>query len=137
MQSQRKSKLLRVTAALLYFLAAASFLWAFLSHGGAIFSLFGVVVGAAGAATLRLSRTQPESLKTQQFRQAWVLKPWLFIVGVALAIPVVVALAWMFQEAANGYRGSAIPIYMFAISAVVCGAWWAAIFARWQQRPRI
>jgi hypothetical protein len=133
MQSQSKSLILRITALALFFLAAV----VFLSQRSVLSDLFGVLAAAAGISVARLSSTQPESLKMRQFRQAWALKPWLFVVGVALIVPVAISLAWMFREAANRYKGSAFPLYMFAVSAVFCGAWWAAIFARWLQRPRI
>lgn len=138
MQPAGDSKLLRIAGAALYLLAAALFLAAYLSQSGVILGLFGMLAGAAGTATLRLSRAaQPESLKMQQIRQAWVLKPWLFVVGAVLFVPVIVSVLWMYHEATHGYTGSAFPLYMLAVSAIFFGGWWSAIYVRWQQRPRI
>lgn len=141
MEPDRKSKFFRIGGAALFFVAAAAFLF----HRGVATDVFGLLAGAAGVASVRRSRVSTgalsgvsrESLKMRQFRQAWAIKPWLLIVGAVLIVPVAFSGAWMYLEAVHKYPDSAVPLYMFAVSAVLCGAWWAGIYARWQQRPRI
>jgi|SRR6185312_16185370 len=132
-QKNFKPIVFRVLALVLWGVAAIAF---FTGHGVVLHSLAMILV-LASVSLVQRSRTSVETPKVREMRQAWALKPWHWLAGVALVVPVVVSLALMYRSALNGYTGSAFPIYAFAISSLLCGGWWSALFARWWQGPRI
>lgn len=84
-------------------------------------------------AIIRQSRTLPASPEVRAMQNAWALKPWHWLVGFALIVSVAVTLAWLYWDAATGYKDVA-PVYAFAAAALVCGVWWAGLIARRSSR---
>jgi len=135
MANQKKFKPIafRVLALVLWGVAAIAF---FAGHDVVVHSLAMILV-LFSVSLIQRSRMSVETPEVRDIRRAWALKPWQWLVGVALVVPMVVSLALMYRSVLNGYTGSAFPIYAFAMSSLLCGGWWSALFARWWQGPRI
>ena len=58
------------------------------------------------------------------------LKPIHLIIGAGLAITWAAAYWALHRAALRGYK-DVFPVYAFAGAGLLCGSWWAAIFARW------
>jgi hypothetical protein len=103
-----------------------------------VLGLFGVLAAAAGAQTARRARGLPAvPVWSPEKQKALALKPWHWFVGFALVVPVVVSVAWLYRIAQNGYNGPVSSLYLFAVSFMVCGGWWAVLFTRWLHTRRI
>jgi len=82
----------------------------------------------------RSRRTLPASPQVRAVQSAWALKPWHWLVGLVLVVIVAATLVWLYwASTVPGYKGAA-PVYAFAAAALVCGGWWAGLFARWLSR---
>jgi hypothetical protein len=75
------------------------------------------------------------SVHQRERDKALAIKPWLLLVGGVLVIASVAAWIWLAADAAAGGKSGA-PVVVFAFVALLCGLWWAGLFARWLQRRR-
>ena len=126
----RRAFFLTATFALLAFAAVCLF------YGGNNFVIHtvGLLAIFASLALGRRSRTLPVSPEVRAMQSAWVLKPWHWLVGLGLIVCVGAALGWLYwASTVPGYKRAA-PAYAFAAAALVCGGWWAGLFARWLSR---
>ncbi|MES2404892.1 MAG: hypothetical protein V4567_11235 [Pseudomonadota bacterium] len=97
-----------------------------------------LLAAAAGAQAARRARGLPAVASWSPEKQkALALKPWHWLVGLALIGLVVVSVGWLYSIAQNGYNGSVFSLYFFAVTFLICGLWWAMLFTRWLHRPRI
>lgn len=133
--SKLKRTLLFTLAFLLFIIAAALI---FVGWHSNFIGLFGVLAAAAGAQTARRARgLSAVPAWNPEKQKALALKPWHWLVGLALVVPVVVSVAWLYRIAQNGYNGPVFSLYLFAISFMVCGGWWSVLFIRWLHTRRI
>lgn len=94
----------------------------------------GMLAMFASLAVGRRLRTSPASPEVRAMQSAWTLKPWHWLVGLALIASVAATLAWLhWASTIPGYKG-AEPVYAFAAAGLVCGGWWAGLIARWSSR---
>jgi hypothetical protein len=113
-------------------IAAACLFYAndnFMIRGAGILAIF------ASLAITRRSRTLPASPEVRAMQSAWALKPWHWLVGLALVIATAAAYIWLQHDAATGGK-SAVPVYVFAAVTLLSACWWAGLFARWQSQRR-
>jgi len=111
---------------LLVFAAACIF---YGQHNFAIRSV-GLLAIFGGLALVRNSRRSSPSIRIHN-SPAFSVKPWQWLVGLALVVVLAAALAWLFYDAATGYRSGVAPIYVFIAATLFCSLWWGAIFMRW------
>ena len=119
--SKLKYALLLVAQVLL--LASAAFCIYFRATILGALAIFGVLALVRSSRRLRfpaLRRSKPP----------FSIKSWQWQVGIALLVVLVAAIAWLFQDAATGYKG-VVPVYFFAAAGTLCSLWWIEIFARW------
>ena len=128
----RRTLFLTATFALLAFAAACLF------YGGNNFVIHSVGLLAifASLALGRRSRTLPQSPEVRAMQSAWALKPWHWMVGLALVIAVVASYIWLQHDAVTGGK-NAIPVYAFAGVVVLSAGWWGGLFARWKSQRGI
>lgn len=69
-------------------------------------------------------------------QSAWALKPWHWMVGLALVIAVAASYIWLQHDAMTGGK-SVVPVYAFAAVIVLSAGWWGGLFARWKSQRRI
>lgn len=110
-------------------LLAVAAICLYYAHNNFVIQSIGLLAIFAFLAIVRRSRTLPASLEVRAMQSAWVLKPWHWLVGLALIVTVAATLAWLYWDAATGYKDVA-PVYAFAAAALVCGVWWAGLIAR-------
>ena len=113
-------------ALLLAFAAACIF---YGQHNFAIRSV-GLLAIFGGLVLVRNSRRSIPSIGVPN-RPAFSVKPWQWLVGLVLVVALAAALAWLFYDAATGYRSGAAPIYVFIAAGLFCSLWWGTIFMRW------
>lgn len=125
------NKLKRILSLILQLalLVIAAFCFFYAANNFAV-RCIGILAIFTSLAIARRSRMVPAAPEVQAMQGAWALKPWHWLVGLALVIGVAAALAWLYWASATGYKGVA-PVYAFAAAAVVCGGWWAGLVARW------
>jgi hypothetical protein len=64
-------------------------------------------------------------------RPVFSVKPWQWLVGIALIVVLAAAIAWLFYDAATGYTSGTAPIYVFIAAGLFCSLWWGGISMRW------
>ena len=96
----------------------------FAIHSAGILGIF-----AALAIALR-SRSSLRAPVTGGTQGALALKPWHWLVGLALIIAVVAAVIWLHNDAMTGGKSGA-PAYAFAATSLLSAGWWGGLFARW------
>lgn len=120
---------LTLRALLLAFAAACIF---YGQHNFAIRSV-GLLTIFGGLVLVRNSRRSSQAIHGHN-RPAFSIKPWQWLVGLALVAVLAAVLAWLFYDAATGYRSGAAPIYALIAATLFCSLWWGAIFMRWLNR---
>jgi hypothetical protein len=123
-----------LTAQFVLLAVAAICLYYDYAHTNFMIRSVGLLAIFAALAIVRRSRALPGSPEVRAMQSAWAMKPWHWLVGLGLIVTVVATLAWLYwASTVTGYKGAA-PVYAFAAAAVVCGGWWAGLFARWLSR---
>jgi len=89
-----------------------------------LLAIFGVLV------LVRNSRRPSSAIRIYD-RAKFSVKRWQWLVGLALVVALAGALAWLFYDAATGYRSGNAPIYVFITAGLFCSLWWGTIFMRW------
>jgi hypothetical protein len=117
-----------------FVLLAVAAICLYYAHNNFVIRSIGLLAIFAFLAIVRRLRKLPTSPEVRAMQSAWALKPWHWLVGLGLIITVAATLAWLYWASTiPGYKGAA-PVYAFAAAVVVCGGWWAALFARWFSR---
>jgi hypothetical protein len=114
-------------------LLAVAAICLYYAHDNFTIRSIGLLAIFVSVALVRRSRALPASSEVRAMQSAWALKPWHWVVGLALAVSVAVTLVWLFQDATTGYKDVA-PVYAFAVAGLVCAGWWAGLIARWLNR---
>jgi hypothetical protein len=117
---------LTLQALLLAFAAVCIF---YGQHNFAIRSV-GLLAIFGGLVLIRNSRRSSPAILVHS-RPIFSVKPWQWLVGLVLVVALACALAWLFYDAATGYRSGIVPVYVFIAATLFCGSWWGAIFIRW------
>ena len=79
---------------------------------------------------VRNSRRSSSTVRIHN-RPVFSVKPWQWLVGIALIVALAAAIAWLFYDAATGYTSGTAPIYVFIAAGLFCCLWWGAISMRW------
>ena len=108
----------------------------FYAHDNFMIRSVGITALFASLALVRRSRTLPASPEVRAMQRAWALKPWHWLVGLALIVAVAASYMWLQQDAMTGGK-TAVPVYAFAGAIVLSAGWWAGLFARWLNQRRI
>jgi len=123
-----------ITAQFVLFAVAAICL--FYAHNNFMIRSVGILALFASLALVRQSRTLPASPEVRAMQSAWALKPWHWLVGLALIVVVAASYTWLQQDAMTGGK-SAFPVYVFAAAIVLSAGWWAGLWARWSSQRRM
>ncbi|WP_426701357.1 hypothetical protein ACPPVV_18705 [Rhodanobacter sp. Col0626] len=114
-------------------LLAVAAIFIYYGHNNFGIRSIGLLAIFAFLAIFRRSRAWPASPEVRAMQDAWALKPWHWLVGLALLITVAATFAWLYWDAATGYKDVA-PVYAFAAAAFVSSLWWAVLIARRSSR---
>ena len=90
----------------------------------------GILAIFAGVALVRTTR-QVRFGTPLRGKPTFSLKPWQWLVGVALVVILAVSYAWLLHSAAPSYKGGLVPLWSFLAATLACGAWWSGLFIRW------
>jgi hypothetical protein len=101
-------------------------------HNFAIRSV-GLLAIFGALALVRSSRRSRANIRIHN-NPTFSVKPWQWLVGFALVIGLMAALAWLFYDASTGYRSGTAPVYVFVAATLFCGLWWGQIFMQWFKR---
>jgi drug/metabolite transporter (DMT)-like permease len=85
--------------------------------------LVGLLAIFGGLVLVRNSRRPSPAIRIN-VRAAFSVKPWQWLVGLALVAIFAAALAWLFYDAATGYRSGTAPIYVFGTATLLVSLWW-------------
>ena len=134
--SNRTQRTLFGILSVLSFALAAVAIFAF--RQSFVVTCIALLAAAAGAQAARRARGLPAvSAWSAEKQKALALRPWHWLAGLVLIVPVAVSVAWLYRIALNGYNGPVLSLYFFLISFLVCGGWWSVLFIRWLHGRRI